>query len=85
MNIIGNRYIRLGKVQLHDALVDQPLLEQKFIIILDTHTQVLHCFDIEKLYNEYIVPEKDHAFTKHGTFRLTDSTRSMVLGEMFNK
>ncbi len=83
MNVVGTRYIRLGKVQLHNSLLDEPLFEQKFIIILDTYTQILHCFDIEKLYNEYIVAEKDHAFTKHGTFRLTDSTRSMILGEIF--
>ena len=83
MHILGNRYIRLGKVQLHDSIEDTLFSEKKFIAILDTHLQILHCFDIKRLYDQYITSERDHAFTQHGTFMLSDSTKSMILGEIF--
>lgn len=85
MEIEGNRFIRLGKVQLYDSLEDKLLSQRKFIVILDTTSQILHCFDVKKLYNEFVVAEKNHAFTKHGSFNLSESTKSMVLGEMFGK
>lgn len=83
MEIDGSRYIRLGKVKLYDSLENKSLSPKKHIVILDTETQILHCFDIARLYDEYILTEKNHVFTKHNTFNLSESTKSIVLGEMF--
>lgn len=85
MTIDGERYLRIGKIQLYNSLDDSLFFNQKYLAILDTHLQILHCFEIDKLYNDFIAAEKVSPVTKHGTFHLSDSARNMVLGEMFNK
>lgn len=81
--ITGKRYLRLGKIQLYDSLKDAHFDNEKYISILDTHTQILHCFNIKELYNNFIVKDKTSTATRYGSFDLTESTKSIVLGEIF--
>lgn len=81
--ITDKRYLRLGKLVLYDSIKDEPFDEDKYIAILDTHYQILHCFNVQHLYDNYVSKEKDRTTTRYGSFDLSESTKSIVLGEIF--
>jgi hypothetical protein len=54
LKVKNKRYLRIGKISLHDTFKNRNITNVEYVGILDTHTGELLCFDIETVYNDYL-------------------------------
>lgn len=66
LKIKNKRYMKLGKIELHDVIKEKPIQNTKYIGVLDTHTGKVLCFDIEQLYSKYLQRGEHTIHTTNG-------------------
>jgi len=79
LKIKGKRYMRLGKINLFDPVESKHISEEEFVGIIDTNTGEILCFDINKIYKEYIQSGIEHVETNDKKiYEITSQTKNIV-------
>ena len=86
LQVKGKRYLRLGKISLYDPVSSRPISPSEFVGILDTMTGEVQCFDINKVYEEYIQDGTEHINTGAGsTYRISEQTKEIVMSTIMER
>jgi hypothetical protein len=87
VEIEGQRFLKLGKVELYDVIEDRnvDVDREKYIMILDTQTGTAYCFNIKELYHKYISQDRKYVESERGKFKISKDAKAIVLGEIFTE
>lgn len=80
LKIKGKRYLRLGKINLFNPVESKHISGDEFVGILDTNTGEILCFDINKIYKEYIQSGIEHVETDDNKiYEITSQTKNIIM------
>ena len=78
--ISDQRFIRLGKAKLFDSLSNRYMEdEREQILLYDTQEQILYCFDIKDLLEDYVLESEEYIVTRYNTFSLSSLTKNIAM------
>ncbi len=79
ITIAGQRYLKLGKINLYDPFKDTNVSNQQYIGVLDTFTGNVVCLDMDILYKQFIAQNKDIVQSQRYTFNLSTEVKDIVV------
>jgi len=86
LKVKGKRYLRLGKINLFDPVESKHISDSEFVGVLDTNTGEILCFDINRMYKEYIQSGANHVLTDDNrTYKICSQTKDIVMNTVLEQ
>jgi hypothetical protein len=79
VEIKGQRYLKLGMIDLCDPIKGTNISNARYLGVLDTLTGKVLCLDMDVLYNDYILPNNNVLSLRDYSFRLSKEIRDIVV------